>query len=172
MKLGAVLATRWTAVLLCGLLTGCNGTEARNARQASRMHDFEATASDFDAIARAAFRTIESKGDVSTIVVPKGLDPRALDALRELHPTVPEAPGAADTLPAGYFRIRAFTIEDGVAQLDGRLGPATGLMTPAGMPDCGKGYSVAFYLEGGDWVSYAYKTTTCNESRHWTPVDE
>jgi hypothetical protein len=45
-------------------------------------------------------------------------------------------------------------------------------MTAAGMPDCGKGYSVSFYLEGGDWVSHAYKTTTCAESRNWTPLDE
>jgi hypothetical protein len=146
--------------------------EAKQAKQAERMKNFEATQWDFEVIARAAFKTIESKGAVTTIVVPKDLDPRALDALRHVHPVVATAPGARGTLPVGYFRVTAFTIEDGAAQLDGQPGPATGLMTAANMPDCGKGYSVSFYLEGGDWVSPAYKTTTCAESRNWTPVDE
>lgn len=173
MKLSESPTTRLTvsAFLCCGLVA-CNGMELKQARQAERMRDFEATQSDFDAIARAAFKTIESKGDVNTIVVPKGLDPRALDALRRVHPTVATAPGAPGTLPVGYFRVSAFTIEDGAAELDGQLGPATGLMTAANMPDCGKGYSVSFYLEGGDWVSHAYKTTTCSESRRWVPLDD
>jgi hypothetical protein len=172
MKLGESLTPRLTlsAFLCCGLVA-CNGMEARQARQAERMKDFEATQWDFDVIARAAFKTIESKGEVSTIVVAKGLDPRALDALRHVHPTIAAVPGAPGTLPAGYFRVNAFTIEEGAAQLDGQLGPATGLMTSANMPDCGKGFSVSFYLEGGDWVSHAYKSTTCAESRHWSPVD-
>jgi hypothetical protein len=155
--------------VLCCALLGCNGAEIR---QTERMHDFEATQQDFDAIARAAFRMIETKGAVTTIVVPKGLGPRALDALRRVHPTVATTPGAPDTLPAGYFRVTEFAIADGAAHLDGQLGPATGLMTAAHMPDCGKGLSVSFYLDGGDWVSHAYKTTTCSESRHWVPVDE
>jgi hypothetical protein len=165
--------TRLTvSAFLCCALVACNGMEAKQAKQAERMRDFEATQWDFAAIARAAFKTIESKGDVTTIVVSKGLDPRALEALRSVHPTVAAAPGAPGTLPAKYFRVNAFTIEDGVAQLDGQMGPATGLMTAANMPDCGRGYSVSFYLEGGDWVSHAYKTTTCAESRNWTPLDE
>lgn len=158
--------------LLCCALAACNGMEARDAKQAARMHDFEATAWDYEVIARAAIKTIESKGDVTAIVVPNGLDPRALDALRHVHPIVRTAPGPAGTLPAGYFRVSAFTIEDGAAEIDGQLGPATGLMTAANMRDCGKGYSVSFYLEGGDWVSHAYKTTTCAESRNWTPADD
>jgi hypothetical protein len=89
-----------------------------------------------------------------------------------VHPTVGTVPGAPGTLPTGYFRVTEFSIEDGAAHLDGQLGPATGLMTAANMPDCGKGLSISFYLEGGDWVSHAYKTTTCAESRHWVPVDE
>jgi hypothetical protein len=155
-------------VVLCHALAGCNGTELT----ARRMQNFEATQDDFDAIARAAFRIIESKGDVTTIVVPSGLDPRAASALRRVHPTVASAPGAPGTLPDGYFRVSAFSIEDGEAHLDGQLGPVTGLMTAANMPDCGKGYSVSFYIEAGDWVSHAYKTTTCAESRHWIPLDE
>jgi len=156
------------AALVCCALAGCNGTQLT----AARMKDFEATQQDFDAIARAAFRIIETKGDVTTIVVPKGLDPRAADALRRVHPTVASAPGAPDTLPDGYFRVTAFSIEEGDAHLDGQLGPVTGLMTAANMPDCGKGYSVSFYIEAGDWVSHAYKTTTCTESRHWVPLDD
>ena len=159
------------AALICCTLAACNGMEAKQAKQAERMSNFEATQWDFEVIARAAFKTIEGKGEVTTIVVPKGLDPRALDALRHVHPTAPTAPGAPGTLPIGYFRVTAFTIEDGAAQLDGQLGPATGVMTAANMPDCGRGYSVSFYLEGGDWVSHAYKTTTCAESRNWTPLD-
>jgi len=165
---------RWIArvvagTVLCCALPGCDGGKVR---QIERMHDFEATQQDFDAIARAAFRLIETKGEVTTIVVPKGLGVRALDALRRVHPTVTTSPGAPSTLPDGYFRVTAFDIEDGAAHLDGQLGPATGLMTAAHMPDCGKGLSVSFYLDGGDWVSHAYKTTTCSESRHWVPVDE
>ena len=156
------------ALVVCCGLPGCNGTQLT----AARMTNFEATQQDFDSIARAAFKIIESKGDVTTIVVPKGIDPRALAALRRVHPTVPSAPGAPGTLPDGYFRVSAFSIEDGEAHLDGQLGPVTGLMTAANMPDCGKGYSVSFYIEAGDWVSHAYKTTTCAESRHWIPLDE
>jgi len=172
MKLESTTTTRLTVpAFLCCALVACNGMEARQAKQDARMKNFEATQWDFDAIARAAFKTIESKGEVTTIVVPKGLDPRALDALRHVHPTVATIPGAAGTLPAGYFRVSAFTIDDGAAELAGQLGPATGLVTAAGMPDCGKGFSVSYYLEGGDWVSHAYKTTSCAESRHWAPLD-
>ena len=158
-------------MVLCHSLASCNGMEAKQQKQSERMRDFEATQWDFDSIARAAFKTIESGGEVSKLVVPDGLDPRALNALRQVHPIVSSAPGAPGTLPAGYFRVTAFTIEDGAARLDGQLGPATGLLTAANMPDCGKGYSLSFYLEGGDWVSHAYKTTTCAESRNWTPTD-
>jgi len=155
--------------VLCCALVGCNGGKVK---QAERMNDFEATQQDFDSIARAAFKMIETKGEVTTIVVPKGLGARALDALHHVHPIVTTVPGAPNTLPIGYFRVTEFSIEDGAAHLDGQLGPATGLMTVANMPDCGKGLSVSFYLEGGDWVSHAYKTTTCADSRHWVPLDD
>ena len=64
--------------VLCCALVGCNGGKVK---QAERMNDFEATQQDFDSIARAAFKMIETKGEVTTIVVPKGLGARALDAL-------------------------------------------------------------------------------------------
>ena len=88
-----------------------------------------------------------------------------------MHRIVPVAPGPANTLPAGYFFVRSFAIEDGEARLEGQLGPVTGLMTAANMPDCGKEYTVVFYIEGGDWVNHDYKVSTCSESRHWVPVD-
>jgi hypothetical protein len=158
--------------LVCCAQAGCNGQVAREAKQDERMSNFAATQWDFDVIARAAMKTIESKGEVTTIVVPEHLGPQALSALRHVHRIVTTAPGVAGTLPAGYFKVTTFTIEDGVAELDGQLGPATGVMTIANMPDCGKVYSISYTLEGGDWVSHAYKTTTCSESRNWTPFDE
>jgi hypothetical protein len=159
---------RALVTVLCCMLAACNGSAVR---QAERMRAFEATQWDFDAIARAAFEIIGSKGEVTTIIVGDGLDPRALAALRHLHPTRLAAPGAQGTLDAGTFRVSVFAIVDGTAQLEGQLGPATGRITPAGMPDCGTGYAFLFELEGGDWASHAYKTTTCARSRNWTPLD-
>lgn len=136
------------------------------------MADFQVTQHDFDAIAVATFKLIDAKGEIGTIVAHASLDSRAREALRNVHPVVSVAPGAPNTLPAGYFLVSTFKVEEGEAHLDGQLGPVTGLMTAANMPDCGKQYSVAFYIEGGDWVSHAYKVSTCAESRHWAPVDE
>jgi hypothetical protein len=100
---------------LCSVLLSCDGGKVK---QAERMNDFEATQRDFDSIACAAFKMIETKEDVTTIVVPKGLGPRALDALRRVHPTVTTTTGAPNTLPPGYFRVTEFSIEDGAAHLD------------------------------------------------------
>lgn len=82
------------------------------------------------------------------------------------------APGPANTLSAAYFLVRKFSVEESAASLEGQLGPVTGLMTAANMPDCAKEYSVAFYIKGGDWLSHAYNVETCTESRRWTPIDE
>lgn len=155
--------------LLCLVLAACNGGVMR---QASRMTNFEATQQDFDSIARDVFKTIDPSHSVNFIVVPAGIDPKARKALESVHHVVSAAPGPPGTLPVGYFSLRAFTIEDGEAHVDGQLGPATGRMTAANMPDCGKEYSVAYYMEGGDWVSHAFKVGTCTESRHWVPLDD
>ncbi|MEO5623293.1 MAG: hypothetical protein ABIQ78_07755 [Dokdonella sp.] len=141
-------------------------------QQAKRMVDFHVTQQDFDSIARATFKLIDGKGGIDTIVAPLALDPRARQALKNVHPTIAVPPGPANTLPAGYFLVKKFSVDEGEASLDGQLGPVTGLMTAANMPDCGKEYSVAFYIEGGDWVSHAYKVETCAESRHWVPLEE
>jgi len=153
---------------VCFCLAACNGLQSQ---QAKRMSDFQVTQHDFDAIAVTTFKLIDAKGEISTIVAPASLDSRARQALRNVHPIVSVPPGAPNTLPAGYFLVRTFSVEEGEANLDGQLGPVTGLMTAANMPDCGKEYSVAFYIEGGDWVSHAYKVATCAESRHWVPAD-
>jgi len=142
------------------------------SQQAKRMADFQVTQRDFDAIAVATFKLIDTKGQIRTIVAGASLDSRARQALKDVHPVVTSPPGAPNTLPVGYFLVQTFSVEEGEAHLDGQLGPVTGLMTAAGMRDCGKEYSVAFYIEGGDWVSHAFKVSTCAESRHWVPVDE
>jgi hypothetical protein len=153
----------------CIALAACNGAAYM---QTKRMADFQVTQHDFDAIAVVTFKQIDAHGGIATIVAPASLDPRARQALQKVHPVVAIAPGAPNTLPAGYFLVRAFSVGEGEAHLDGQLGPVTGLMTAANMPDCGKEYSIVFSIEGGDWVNHAYKMSTCAESRHWTPVDE
>lgn len=156
-------------LVLCLVFAACDGGAVR---QASRMTNFEATQQDFDSIARDVFKKIDPSRNVIFIVVPAGIDPRARKALERVHHVVPAAPGPPDTLPDGYFSVHTFTIEDGEAHIDGQLGPATGRMTSANMPDCGKNYSVAYYMEGGDWVSHGFKLRVCTESRHWTPLDD
>ena len=156
-------------VLMVCSLAACNGLQYQ---QTKRMTDFHVTQNDFDSIAVVTFKQIDAKREIHTIVAPASLDPRAREALKQVHPIVAAAPGPANRLPAGYFLVRAFSVEEGEANVVGQLGPVTGQMTAAHMPDCGKEFSVAFYIEGGDWVNHAYKATTCAESRQWVPVDE
>lgn len=156
-------------VLIVCSLAACNGLQYQ---QTKRMTDFHVTQNDFDSIAVVTFKQIDAKREIHTIVAPPSLDPRAREALKHVHPIVAAAPGPANTLPAGYFLVREFSIEEGEANVVGQLGPVTGQMTAAHMPDCGKEYSIAFYIEGGDWVNHAYKATTCAESRQWVPVED
>lgn len=135
---------------ICRVLVACNGLQYQ---QAKRMKDFQVNQSDFDSIAVATFKLIDAKGDIVTIVAPHSIDSRARQALKNVHPVVDAAPGPANTLPTGYFLVRQFSVEEGGANVEGQLGPVTGLMTSANMPDCGKEYSVAFYIEGGDWLA-------------------
>jgi len=150
------------------VLTACNGS---NDIRTKRMTDFQATQHDFDAIAIATFKQIDPRKTIETFVVPASLDARARVALRNVHPVVAAAPGLPNTLPAGHFLVREFSVDAGEATIEGQLGPVTGLVTAGNMLDCGKEYSVTFAIEAGDWVSHAYKTSTCAESRHWIPVD-
>lgn len=156
-------------LLIGSSLSACNGLQYQ---QDKRMANFQVTQRDFDAIAVVTFKQIDVKGDIGTIVAPASLDARAREALRHVHPIVATAPGPAKTLPVGYFLVREFSVEEGEAHLDGQLGPVTEMMTAANMRDCGKEYSIAFTIEGGDWVNHGYKAATCAESRHWVPADE
>ena len=158
-------------VLIC-FLGACNGTQLRQ----DHKRDFPINANDFISIANRAFELIDPKGTISTIVVPSGLDPRARAALAKMKPLVsaPKVPQSGQyTLPAAFFSVTTFSIsvEDGIAIFEGQLGPVSRAMTAANMPDCGKTYTVEFYLDGDDWVSHAFKMGTCAESRQWTPIE-
>jgi hypothetical protein len=162
-------------IFMAALVAGCDGMQWKQER---RMRNFTVKADDFNDIAAAALARIDSKGDIKTLVVPSTLDPRAVAALERIHPTTPYVPPASTTmeiLPAGYFLVHEFTIENSeagpTARLEGQLGPVTRTTTAANLPDCGTIYSIAFYLEGGDWYNPSYKIETCAESRHWVPLD-
>ena len=157
--------------LIC-LLVACNGEQLRK----DHKRDVPVNANDFNSIANRALELIDPKDAISAIVVPSDLDPRARAALAKMKTLVsvdkvPQSPQY--TLPARFFALTTFSIsvEDGSATFEGQLGPVARAMTAANMPDCGKIYTVAFYLDGDDWVSHAFKMGTCTESRHWTPID-
>lgn len=160
---------RIVAVLLSVMvLFGCSVT--RNKKT------FELNANDFDSIAEETFKLIDPKGAITIVAIPAGLDPRAQAALGKQKKIVQQSqiPQSANVvLPQGYFSLKAFTVSiaDGEAEIDGQLGPVTRALTAANVPDCGKNYTVQFYLEDGDWVSHSYKLTTCDETLHWVPVD-
>ena len=151
------------------LIAGCDGAQLR---QTARMQHFEANENDFRLIAKTSFEMIDPKASITTIIVPPELEPRAVAALKTIAKVLPADRTSADmTMPAGYFRMRAFSIEDGVAFIEGQLGPVTNAMTPAGLRDCGTIFTVPFELRGGDWVSRTRKIETCAASRHWVAVD-
>jgi hypothetical protein len=172
MKSKRILARMAVGATLAGLLvlTGCDGMKYR---QAKRMADFQITQYDFSAIAETSFGLIDPKENIKVIVLPGGLDPRAVIALKRVHPTVAFDARFSETLPAEYFVVRNFDIamEDGeaMATLQGQLGPVTNTLTAVGLPDCGRIYTVVFVLTGGDWYSPSYKVEDCSQSR--VPVD-
>lgn len=156
-----------TIALLGALLASCN---------AGHRKDFELNNHDFSSIAEAALTLIDPKGAITTIVMPPGIDPRARSALAKIKTVISpdQIPQSANfSLPGGYFVLQTFSISvaDGKAEIDGKLGPVMRSMTAANMHDCGKNYTIAFSLEDGDWVSHAYKVASCDETRHWTPID-
>jgi hypothetical protein len=130
---------------------------------------------DFQLIAGATLKLIDPKDAITTIVVPAGTDPRARKALANFRKVispaqVPQSVGY--TLPAGYFLLQTFRITEGEALFEGQLGPVTTSLAAVNIPDCGKIYSVPFFLYGDDWVGRSYKVTDCSQSRHWVPIDE
>jgi hypothetical protein len=77
----------------------------------------------------------------------------------------------AYALPEHWFVLQTFEIADGVATLEGRLGPVRRVPQPPAVDDCGKNFSFQYFLEPSGWSSQSYKITVCSESRHWVPVD-
>ena len=161
----------WTVVVgLALMMDGCDGGQIR---QSARMEHFEVQDGDFRLIAKASLDLIDPKGSITTVVVSPQLDRRARTALKAVaNVVVNDDQVASDgTLPARYFRVRTFTIDDGVAFIEGQLGPVTNTITPAGQRDCGRIYTIPIELIGGDWVSRSYKVETCAGGRDWVAVD-
>lgn len=128
---------------------------------------FELRDSDYGLIAGAAVKLVERFGAISQFVVPHGLDPRALAALKRLHPVVQAAPRPADLpLPAGNFLVESFSIDaEGIATFEGDLGP-TGC--PGG---CGKNISIPYILRGNDWYNPSFKIVDYAQHREVVPVN-
>ena len=155
-----------TVLFFVCLAAGCaNYTYRKN---------FEVEDQDFHSIAVATFKLIDPQGTITTVVMPPDIDPRARAALKKMKALISaaEIPQSRNyVLPEGYFVLQTFEIADGEAMIAGQLGPVTRSLTAANIPDCGKIYTVAFYVQGADWVSHSYKIETCTESRHWVPID-
>jgi hypothetical protein len=154
----------WTVAALT--LAGCAGLQRAK---------FDIVESDFDLIAEASLKKIDPHDTITTIVVPTDADPRARKAVGRLHPVVTPAQVQSTNdllLPGGYFLLRTFRVELDGAMFEGQLGPVTRNLTKANLQDCGKIYSVPFFLREGDWFTPNYKVSTCDEKRIWWPADE
>ena len=148
------------------ILAGCAGLQRAK---------FDIVESDFDLIAEASLKKIDPHGTITTIVVPADADPRARKALSRQHPVMEQAQLRSSNdllLPDGYFLLRTFRVELDGALFEGQLGPVTRKLTKANLEDCGKIYSVPFFLREGDWFTPNYKVSTCDEKRIWWPADE
>ena len=142
-------------------IAGCANVGLRE-NQAFELHD-----SDYGLIAGAAVKLVERFGAISQFVAPRGLDPRALAALKRLHPVVQADPRPADLpLPAGNFLVESFGIDaEGIATFEGDLGP-TGC--PGG---CGKNISIPYILRGNDWYNPSFKIVDYAQHREVVPVN-
>lgn len=166
-----IAAMKWLTIILSLSLAACDGAQMRHN---ARPDDSKTFDQDYHVIAVATFKLIDKKGEITTIVIPPGFDALRKNALKGIAKIVvsdddPHRQGY--TLPAGYFAMRTFTIEDGIATIIGQLGPVTATITSVGLPDCGKIYTAQFFLENGDWASHSYKVETCAQLREWWPVD-
>lgn len=148
---------------LGGLLLGCAGL------QRGKLSIVD---SDFELIAETSLKKIDPHHE---IVAPSDIDSRARKALAGLRPLIaPDHVPASNewVLPQGYFLLQAFRVELDGAVFEGQLGPVARKLTKAALPDCGKIYSVPFFLNGADWFNPNYKVTTCDERRVWWPAGE
>jgi len=151
---------------LGGFLLGCAGLQRGK---------FSIVDRDFELIAETSLKKIDPHRDIIAIVTPSDIDPRARKALAGLRPLIApdQVPASNESvLPQGYFLLQAFRVELDGAVFEGQLGPITRKLTKAALPDCGKIYSVPFFLNGTDWFNPNYKVTTCDERRVWWPAGE
>ncbi len=135
----------------------------------------QVTEKDFELIAEVSLKKIDPHNTIATIVLPDDVDPRARKALARVHPVIASAqlhtPGDL-VLPNGYFRLLTFNVDLEGSMFEGQLGPVTSTLTKANLADCGKIYSVPFFLRDADWYTPNYKVSSCDERRQWWPVDE
>ena len=151
----------YAVLLLACLVAGCANVGLRENRA------FELQDGDFGLIAGAALEIVERLGPVRTIVVPANIDPRVRAALARRRPLVADERTPL-ALPAGYFRLEIFRIDDdGQAFFEGDLGP-TGCPMDAG---CGKNISIPFILRGDDWFNPSYKIVDYAQRREVIPVN-
>lgn len=167
---GRMIETATCLFLLC-LMSGCAHYQWRP--------NFKVENSDFFLLAKASLAKIDPNGAISTVVLPRNIDPRVRAAFETIKRTrrieriikPAEIPQSAQyTLPPGYFVLKEFEIQYRVAEIEGQVGPVTRNITKAHMLDCGKTYTIMFGIESGDWVSHSYKVVTCDESRDWSPI--
>lgn len=155
-------------LLLGAAVTACAQLVPRDSA------NFKVEDADFGLIAAAALRLVERTAPVTTIVVDTALDPRALAALKRLRPLIrrSEVPRSAElALPAGYFVVENFAIDDDTAMFEGQLGPVTRSAENKNLPGCGLRFSMAFYWQVTSWANHSYKILDCAKTRSWTPVD-
>jgi hypothetical protein len=160
--------TRAAPVLLgCTLIAACAQLIPRDTQ------NFKVEQQDFELIAEASIKLVERTSPVSTIVVTPGLDARVDTALKKLRPVVRSDDvqrSGEYVLPEDYFVVERFTIEDGVAQVDGEIGPITKAAEGRNIPGCGLRFSMVFFWETKAWASHSYKIIDCAKTRSWTPV--
>jgi hypothetical protein len=158
-----------TLILIC-CLAACDGAKYRQSQtRANPVED-----GDFSLLAEAGFKQIDPHGEIKTFLIATKMDPRAREALKRIAKILPQNQAeqiGECAVPEGTFIVREFSIEDGVATIDGTLGPVTCKMTAANLPDCGKNFTMQFFLQGLDWVNPSYKIRTCEQRRNWTPID-
>lgn len=158
------------ALLALCCLAGCDGTKYRQSQtRTTAVED-----GDFSLLAEAGFKQIDPKGEIKMFIIAAKIDPRAREALKKIAKILPQNQAeqiAECAVPEGVFIVREFSIDDGIATIDGTLGPVTCKMTAANLPDCGRNFTMQFFLQGLDWVNPSYKVRTCEQRRNWTPVD-
>jgi len=134
---------------------------------------------DFYSIANFALKAIERIGPVKTFVVPPKLDIYARGALADLRPVIEleNMPSSGEySLPDGYFLVQVFSVDESIAEFDGRRGPVLRPGQPGSEDHCGTTFIMPFELEREDkrqvWASHSYKTKVCDSTHIIVPVGQ